>query len=84
MITSRQIDDAIKSVEYYHFRGTTQTACCCTLQNGYSVVGTSAASDPDEFDITLGQKYAREDANLKVATLLAFVEREIKGEMAAH
>lgn len=84
MITAQQINDAIKQIEYHHFRGTTQTACCCVLQNGYSVVGLSSASDPTEFDITLGQKYAREDANLKVASLLAFVEREIKGEMAAH
>ena len=78
MITASQINDAVKCVEYYHFRGTTQTACCLTLQNGYSVVGTSSASHPDEFDINLGQKYAREDADGKVATLLAFVHRELR------
>ena len=84
MITAQQINDSVKMVEYYHFRGTTQTACCLTLQNGYSVVGLSSASDPDEFDITLGQKYAREDADNKVGALLAFVQREIKGTLEAH
>lgn len=75
MITQQQISDAVKSVEYHHFRGTTQTACCLTLTNGYSVVGLSSSAKPDEFDIDLGQKYARDDADSKVAEKLAFVER---------
>lgn len=75
MITPEQINAAVKSVEYCHFRGTTQTACCLTLTNGYSVVGLSSAGKPEEFGLEVGQKYARKDADQKVAALLAFVER---------
>lgn len=77
MISAERVNDLVKTVEYYHFRGSTTTACCLVLTNGYSVVGTSSAGNPDEFDIVLGQKYAREDADEKVRGLLAFVDREV-------
>lgn len=84
MITSQQIEDAIKCVEIHHFRGTTMTACVLTLQNGFAVLGQSSAIEPAEFDAALGAEYAREDANAKVAELLAFVQREIKGGLNEH
>ena len=84
MITSHQVEDAIKCVEFHHFRGTTMTACVLTLQNGFAVLGQSSAADPAEFDAGLGAKFAREDACNKVSELLAFVDREIKGATHEH
>jgi len=76
MITNEQVQDQIATVEYHHFRGTTMTVCCLKLQSGYTVIGKSAAADPAEFDITLGQKFAREDAEARIYELLAFVQCE--------
>lgn len=76
MIEAQDVQDMIARVEYHHFRGTTMTVCCLTLQNGFTVIGKSAAADPAEFDITLGQKFSREDAENEVYRLLAFVQCE--------
>jgi hypothetical protein len=84
VISQDQIEGSIKALEYHHFRGTTVVACAATLQNGYAVLGHSACADPAEFDLTLGQELAREDAYLKVAELLAFVRHEIQGELNEH
>lgn len=84
MITQEQIEGSVKSLEYHHFRGTTVVACVATLKNGYAVLGHSACADPADFDASLGQWFAQEDAYVKVADLLAFVRREIQGELNEH
>ena len=75
-ITNQMIEDAVKSVEFHLFRGTRHMVCCATLTNGYTVIGESACADPEKFDVQLGQKYAREDLDNKVAGLLAYGQAE--------
>lgn len=38
------------------------TICILVLQNGFTVVGTSACTSPQNFDAEIGRKIAREDA----------------------
>ena len=71
-ITPEQVQDAIKCKEFHLFQGTRHMVCCMTLQNGFTVVGESACADPAAFDLILGQKCAAEDAQSKIAVLLAY------------
>jgi hypothetical protein len=75
-IMASQIQDAIKSVEFHLFRGTSHMVCCATLSNGFTVIGESACADPKKFDLNLGQKYAREDVENKIAGFLAYGQAE--------
>lgn len=52
----------IVAEQYYVFPGTTVTACCLSLQNGYSVMGGSVFSVPSEFDPAVGEQKARASA----------------------
>jgi hypothetical protein len=74
-ITPAQIQDAITSVEYHLFQGTTAVACCLVLTNGHAVIGLAHCAKDTPFDPVLGQKYSREDAEAQVAELLAFEQR---------
>ena len=38
------------------------TFCVLVLENGFTVIGTSACASPARFDAELGRKYARENA----------------------
>lgn len=58
-------------------RGTgTVTICQITMQNGFTVVGTSACAHPDNFDETLGRKIAYEDAFSQIWALEGYLLRE--------
>lgn len=72
MITPQQIHDAIACIEYHLFDGTTMLACCITLKNGYPVIGYAFAADPANFDLLKFQQYAQDDAESKIAELLAY------------
>ena len=52
------------------------TICVLKLQNGYSVVGTSAPADPANFDQAAGREFARADALRKVWPLEGYLLRE--------
>jgi hypothetical protein len=64
MITKKRIDDAIEAsdVQYYVFPGTTVTVCCIELPYGYCLVGHSDCAHPDNFDVEIGRKLARDQA----------------------
>lgn len=81
-ITEQYVQESIKCFEYHLFRNTRHMVCCATMHCGYTVVGESACSDAEKFDIKLGEKYAREDAERKVAELLAY-EQLLKLSMGA-
>ena len=55
-VTPTDISNLIKNVEYHLFPGSCLTVCCITLQNGFTVIGTSACASPDNFDKELGEK----------------------------
>lgn len=75
-ITEKMVQDAITKVEFHLFRGTQHMVCCATLPNGFTVIGESACADPAKFDLQLGQKYAREDVENKIAGFLAYGQAE--------
>ena len=75
-LTPTLIDEAIVD-EYYHVvPGTTLTICVLTLQNGFTVVGESAAASPENFDEEIGRKVARDKAREKIWALEGYLLKE--------
>lgn len=70
------IDSAIADEDYYVFPNTTLTVCCLTLRNGFHVTGESAAASPENFDIQIGKKIARENARNKIWSLEGYLLKE--------
>jgi hypothetical protein len=52
------------------------TICVLTMVNGFAVVGKSAPADPENFNLELGQKFAREDAIRQLWQLEGYALRE--------
>lgn len=61
-VTMSDLQAKIKMTQYQRLEGTTTTICQITLENGYTLVGTSGCVDPKEFNQALGEKYAFERA----------------------
>ena len=70
------IDATIASEDYHVFPGTTLTVCCLTLRNGFTVTGESAAASPENFDVGIGRKLAREQARNKIWALEGYLLKE--------
>ncbi len=75
-LVDADIDRQIVHVQYHQFPGTTTTVACCTLANGFSVIGQSACVDPRGFDMAVGQRLAFADARSKVWHLEGYLLRE--------
>ncbi len=75
-ITPEHLESLIKREQYYVFGGTTVTVCALTLNNGYVVVGHSAAASPQNFNEEIGRKIARADARDKIWALEGYLLRE--------
>lgn len=69
------IDAQILAEQYHVFPGTTLTVCALILQNGFNVVGESAAASPSNFDEEIGRKIARENARQKIWALEGYLLR---------
>src|SRR6266699_3779792 len=69
------IDAQIKAEDYYVFPGTTMTVCALTLQNGFVVIGESAAASPENFDQELGRTIARKHARERIWALEGYLLR---------
>ena len=70
------IDATIADEQFHVFPGTTLTVCCLTLRNGFTVCGESAAASPENFDVEIGRKIARENARNKIWPLEGYLLRE--------
>jgi hypothetical protein len=70
------IDARIKAEDYYVFPGTTLTVCALTLQNGFIVTGESAAASPENFDVEIGRKIARDNARGKIWPLEGYLLKQ--------
>lgn len=85
-VTPESIEAVIAGEYYTRVPGTTLTICVLTLENGFHVIGDSACVDPDNFDVELGQRYAREKAVEKIWELEGYrlcqrqYEQRIKGK----
>ena len=71
-VTTQEVQDAIRKVQYHRFPDTTVTVCCITLDNGFTAVGQSACVDPCEYDEGMGQSIAYKDAEGKAWAYLGF------------
>lgn len=68
----------IEGVEYFHpVMCPTMTVAFVKLKNGFIVIGESAPADPANFDATLGEKFAKENAVRKIWPLEGYLLREI-------
>ena len=56
--------------------GGTTTICQLTLENGFTVTGESACVDPDNFDKTIGESIAYENARNKIWVLEGYLLKQ--------
>lgn len=75
-LTPDGIDAVISNEAYHIFPGTTLTVCCLTLMNGFTVTGESAAASPENFDVDLGRKIARDNARNKIWALEGYLLKQ--------
>jgi hypothetical protein len=75
-VTPQRIESVITGEDYHVFEGTTLTVCCLTLYNGFTVTGESACASPENFDVELGKKIARDNAKQKIWALEGYALRE--------
>ncbi len=74
-ITPARIDEVIVGEQYHVFECTTLTVCCLHLENGFTVTGESACASPENFDIELGKKIAKDNAKQKIWALEGYALR---------
>ena len=56
------------------------TFCVLVLRNGFTVTGESACASPENFDVGIGRKIARDNAINKVWPLMGY---ELRSKLAA-
>jgi hypothetical protein len=65
-VTMQGIIDKVRSATYTLLPNGRTTVCQLTLENGFTVEGTSACVDAANYNQHLGEKYAYEDALNKI------------------
>jgi len=75
-VTLEGIKSKIRAECYIVLPDGRTTICQLTLQNGYTINGTSACVDPAEFDRDAGRKYAFESAVSKIWPLEGYLLAE--------
>lgn len=75
-LTPDLIDAAIKEEDYHVFEKTCLTVCCLTLRNGFTVTGESACVSPENFNVEIGRKIARQNAREKIWALEGYLLKE--------
>lgn len=75
-LTPHDIDARIVREDYHVFPGTTVTVCLLELENGFSVIGHSAAASPENFDAEIGRAVARDQAREKIWPLEGYLLKQ--------
>ena len=75
-VTPQMINAKIDKEQYFK-AGEKTTVCVLTLRNGFEIVGSSACVDPENFDLEVGQKWARKDAVDQVEKLEGYALQSI-------
>ena len=75
-VTPQMINDKIVGAHYYVFPNTTLTVCAIELENGFLVVGYSAAASLDNFDSEIGRKLAYQHAYDQIWALEGYLLRQ--------
>lgn len=79
-LTMGEILDAVVNADYWRLGETTTTICQLTLKNGYTVIGQSACIDPTQFNKTIGEKVAWDNAIEKVWDLEGYLLKQRRFE----
>ena len=79
-VTVSAMQNKVKMTVYQRLEGTTTTICQITLENGYTLIGTSACVDPKEYNQALGEKYAYERAFEQLWALEGYLLRQRRFE----
>src|SRR4051812_3679928 len=74
-VTEQSIKDRIATVDYVRY-GATTTLCFITMKNGFVVQGLSACASPANFEPTIGERYAYDNAFKQLWTLEGYLLRE--------
>lgn len=75
-VTPESLDAVIVDEQFYVFPNTTFTICLLTLKNGFTVAGESACASPENFNLEIGQKIAKENAKNKIWALEGYLLKE--------
>jgi len=75
-LTPADIDSVIHDAKYHVIPGTTVTVCCIVLENGFTVIGTSASASPANFDQSIGRKIAFSNARDKIWELEGYLLKQ--------
>ena len=81
-LTPDLINDTIQAEAFHVFEGSQLTVCCLTLTNGFTVTGESACASPENFNVELGEKIARENARNKIWALEGYLLKQELHEAA--
>lgn len=65
----------IEKAEFHRLTGTL-TVCVLTLVNGFTVVGQSACASPENYQQSLGEKFAQEDAERQIWKLEGYLLKQ--------
>ncbi len=79
-VTVSDMERKIKMTVYQRLEGTTTTICQITLENGYTLIGTSGCVDPKAYNQALGEKYAYEKAFEQLWALEGYLLRQRRFE----
>ena len=79
-ITVTDLNAKVISTAYVRLEGSTTTLCQITLQNGYTVTGTSACVDPANYNQFDGEKYAFKKAFEKLWDLEGYLLKQRRFE----
>ena len=74
-LTETYLQSQIKETSYQRY-GDTGTLCILTLQNGYTVTGTSGCIDPTIFAEDIGQHIAFDNAFNKLWEIFGYGEKQ--------
>lgn len=75
-VTTEQIHAKIVDEAFMVLPDHRTTLCQLTLENGYTVIGTSACVDIENFDASLGRHYAKERAIQEIWPLEGYLLAE--------
>lgn len=75
-ITPEDVDNAIIYAEYSIVTNTTCTICSAVLQNGYVVIGKSAAASKENFDKSIGERIALGDVKRQIWALEGYLLKQ--------
>ena len=75
-LTPADLDRVIHDAKYHVIPGTTVTVCCLVTENGFAVIGKSAAASAANFDAELGRKIAHDDARNQLWALEGYLLRQ--------